>query len=219
MKIIVITCNEYLHILRGFIYMFNKHWSPDTEVTILGYNHPAYDLPPNFKFISLGKQEEYGSEWTTALIPFFRQLPDEYFILLLDDIYILDINKPLLYEAENHMMDGIEKIHLTSLGNRVLKEEKDINFNVWGQGAKYRLSLLPIFVRRDYFLKYLVPGKTIWKYETNHKAVKNDGAQILVPKQNIISCSNFVSRLIIRPGQISRIEEEDLCMLKQLGVF
>lgn len=219
MKIIVTTCNEYLHILRGFIYMFNKHWSSDAEVTILGYNHPAYNLPPNFKFISLGKQEEYGSEWTTTLIPFFRQLPDEYFILLLDNSYILGINKPLLHKAESHVIDGVEKIHLTNLGGRVLKEEKDADFNIWGQDAKYRLSLHPIFIRKDYFLKYLVPGKTIWKYELNHEAAKNDGAQILVPKQNIIPCSDFVTRLTIRPDQMSRIGKEDLGMLKQLGVF
>jgi len=199
--------------------MFNKHWSPDAEVTILGYNPPAYDLPDNFKFISLGKQEKYDNGWTTALIPFFRQLPNEYFILLLDDVYILDINKSLLHKAEKHMIDGIEKVYLVNFGGRVFKEEKDVNFNIWGQDAKYRLALQPAFVRRDYFLKYLIPGKTIWKYEANRKIAKNDSAQILVAKQNIISYSNFVTRLTIRPKHMAKIRKEDLDMLKQLRVF
>lgn len=218
MKIIVTTCNEYLHILRGFIYMFNKHWSSDAEVTILGYNPPAYDLPDNFRFISLGKQEEYGREWTTALIPYFKQMTDEYFILLLDDFYILNINKPLLHKAENYMINGIEKIHLTSLDDRVFNKEKDINF-YFCQDIKYRLILPPSFIRRDYFFKYLVPGKNTWKYERNYKIAKNDGAQILITKQDIVSYSNFTYRGRVNPTQMSKIGKEDLCVLKQLGVF
>jgi len=200
--------------------MFNKHWSPDVEVTILGYNPPLFNLPPNFKFVSLGKQEEYGNEWTTALIPYFKQMPDEYFILFLDDIYILSINKSLLHTAEKYMIDGVEKVHLINFDGQVFKEEKDVNFNTWEQGAKYRLALQPAFIRRDHFLKYLIPGiKTIWKYDGNYEIAKNDGAQILVPKQNIISYANFILRGKLRPGEMSKIKKEDLDAIKQLGVF
>jgi len=201
--------------------MFNKHWSPNAEVTVLGYNFPTFDLPDNFKFISLGKQEEYGREWTTALIPYFThmQLPDEYFIYLADDYYILDVNEFLMYEAEKHMIDGIEKVHLTNFSNRVFNEEKDVNFNIWDQDAKYRLALQPTFIRRDYFLKYLNTGKTIWQYERNFNDPRNDGAQILVAKQNIVSYSNFSTHRGIAPIQMSKIRKEDLDILKQLGVF
>jgi len=222
MKIIVTTCDEYLHILKGFAYMFNKHWSPGTEVTILGYSVPSFDLPDNFKFISIGKQERNDRDWTSALIPFFKQLPEEYFISLLDDMYVLNTNKPLLHEAEKHMAKGIEKIHLTNMSGRtgVFEKEKDVNFNVLKQDAKYRLSLQPSFIGRDYFLKYLNPGKSIWKYETNHGDPKNDGAQILMPKQDIVSYSNFVRGGKISDSvQISKIRKEDLNAIKQLGVF
>lgn len=219
MKIIVTTCNKYLHILKGFIYMFNKHWSSDAEVTILGYDPPTYDLPDNFRFISLGKQEEYGNEWTTALIPYFKQMPDEYFILLSDDVYILNVDKSLLSEAEKHMKKGIEKVHLTNFDNRIFNKEKDINFNIWDQDARYRLSLQPYFIRRDYFLKYLIPGKIIWTYEADHEIAKNDDAQILVAKQNILSYSNFIRKRKIDSTQVLKIKEEDLDVMKQLGIF
>lgn len=219
MKIIVTTCDEYLHVLEGFIYMFNKYWSSGTEVTVLGYSVPSFDLPDNFKFISLGEQKKYGRDWTTALIPFFKQLPDEYFVFLADDIYVLNVNKPLLQEAEKHMAKGAEKVYLRSFPGRTFKEEKDVNFSIWDQDANYRLSLTPGFFRRDYFLKYLNPGKTVWQYEIQ-VAPMNDGAQILVPKQDIVSVANFMNKgKISASEQISKIKKEDLDAIKQLGAF
>jgi len=221
MKIIVTTCNKYLRFLRGFVYMFNKYWSPNANVTVLGYSAPSFDLPDNFEFISLGEQKKYGEDWSSALIPFFKQLPDEYFILLLDDYYILNVNKLLLYEAEKYMIKGIEKVFLTNLGrgpsSGVFEKEKDTHFNILKQGFSWRLSLQPNFVRTDYFLKYLNPKKTIWQHETNFKLSLNDGAQILTPKQNIVYYSNFLKMGKVS-RQISRIKKEDLDAIKRLGV-
>lgn len=222
MKIIVVTCDKYINFFKGFVYMFNKHWSSSAGVTVFGYSIPSFDLPDNFKFISVGKQERYGKDWTSALIPFFKQLSDKYFILLLDDFYILNINKSLLYEAEKHMAEGIEKIHLTNFNGctGIFEKEKNVNFNVLKQDYKYRLSLQPSFIRRDYFLKYLKPRKTIWQYETNFGDPNKDGAQILIPKKDIVSYSNFVRKgKASNPRQISKISKEDLNVIKQLGIF
>ena len=221
MNIFVTTCDKYDHILKGFVYMFNKHWSSDINVTILGYSSPSFKLPDNFKFISIGKQEKYGTDWTSALIPFFKQLPDEYFCLILDDYYLLNINKDLLREAEKHMIRGVEKISLKSskyypggfLG-------KDVNFDIAKQDYKYRLALWPQLVRRDYFLKYLIPGKTIWRYEVQFNATKNDGAQILAPKQDIFYHANFAGKgKILGRKDLLKIKKEDLDALKQLEIF
>jgi len=220
MKIIATTCDEYLHILKGFVYMFNRHWSSSAEVTILGYSVPSFGLPDNFKFISLGEQRKYGRDWTTALVPFFKQLPNDYFILLLEDIYILDVNKSLLCEAEKHMAKGADKVYFTIGSRQGISGETDANFNIIHQTGGYRLSLQPSFIRKDYFLKYLNPGKSIWQYETQHEAPKNDGARTLVPKQDIISYSDFMNKgKISRSGQIAKIREEDLNAIKHLGVF
>ncbi len=220
MKIIVTTCDAYLNVLRGFVYMFNKHWPSNAEVTVLGYSSPSYDLPDNFKFISLGEQQKYGREWTTALIPFFKQLPDEYFMLFLDDCYVLDVNESLMRVAEEHVAKGAEKVSLEHYPGRTYRKEKDINFSLWNQDANYRLSLGQGFYRRDYFLKYLIPGKTIWQYEVQTTPM-NDGAQFLTPKQNIVFIANFMlkGKIADNSEQISKIKEEDLAVLKQYGLL
>lgn len=220
MKIIVSTCDAYLHILRGFIYMFNKYWLSDAKVTVLGYSAPSFDLPDNFEFISLGKQEKYGREWTTAMVPFFEQLEDEYFMLFLDDLYVLGVDESMLYVAEKHILENkAEKVCLRCFPGRDFEKEKDADFDIWNQGANYRLNLALSFYRKDYFLKYLIPGKTIWEYETQGTSM-NDGAQILAPKKNIVSYAHFISKgKLTGPEQISRIKEEDMNAIKQLGTF
>jgi len=216
MKIIVTTCDSYMDVLKGFAYMFNKYWSSKADVTILGYTPPTFYLPDNFEFISLGKQRDYGREWTTALIPFFKQLSDEYFILLLDDMYIQNMDESLLHKAEEHMAKGADKIFLVNLSGCVgiSEREKDVNFNVVKQNFKFRASLQPSFIRRDYFLKYLRPEESVWQYELDFEAAKNDDAQILVPKQNIVS---FVNLVLKGSGRLSKIGKEDSDAIRQLG--
>jgi len=218
-KIIVSTSDKYIQFLEGFVYMFNKYWPSNAEVTVVGYSPPSFDLPDNFEFVSVGKQSEYGREWTTALIPYFKQLPDEYFMLMVEDFYILGVDESLLHKAEKHMIEGVEKVHLINFNRRSYKEEKDVDFNVWGQDANYRLSLQPAFIRRDHFLRYLVPGKDIREYETTFEAPMNDGAQILVPKRDIVPIANVVTVGRLWPSQIAKIKKEDLDAIKLIGLF
>ena len=138
--------------------------------------------------------------------------------MLLDDDFILGLNKSLLSIVEEQMAKGIEKIHLTNISGRAFKEEKDVNFNIWEQSANYRLSLQPIVTRRDYFLKYLKPGRTIWEYEIQTTAM-NDGARILIPKQDVVSYSNFIHKGKVSGFERAKIKKEDLDAIKQLGVF
>lgn len=227
MKIFVTTCDKFIQIMKGFTYMFNKHWSPDVEVTVLGYDIPPPGLPDNFKFVSLGKQDRSIKDWAGPLIPFFKQLPDEYFILILDDHYILNINKPLICEAEKHIKSGIDKVFLVNLrANEIQRtgigKEKDVNFNWAKQGYVGRLSLHPQIVRRDYFLKHLRSGLNIWEYENNRmksspRGSMHDGAQMLIPKCNIAPYFNYVVKSKLRANQAIKISKEDLDALKRLG--
>ena len=95
MKIIVFTSNSYLYLLPGFCELFNKYW-PNQGVTVLGYNKLEYKLPDNFSFISLG-QEPGNQYWTNGLIPYFTDLNDKYFIIILDDFFLIDyVNQDIL---------------------------------------------------------------------------------------------------------------------------
>jgi hypothetical protein len=108
-KVFVTTSDFYNPLLPGFAYLFNKHWSPEQEVTVLCYSEPDCALPDNFSLCSLGDPAEFGNNeaewskgrrgfqfhepyptprWTDSLRPVFEALTDEHFILLQIDYFI-----------------------------------------------------------------------------------------------------------------------------------
>lgn len=83
------TCDSNMFIIKYFQYFFNKYWSKNINVKILGFSEPDFKLEPNFEFISLGKQQIGGAKgWSNYLIDYFSNIEDEYFIFGLDDFMI-----------------------------------------------------------------------------------------------------------------------------------
>ena len=54
MKIYISTSDKYVHLIEPFAFLFNKFWSSEQQVVVLGYNKPDFKLPKNFEFISMG---------------------------------------------------------------------------------------------------------------------------------------------------------------------
>lgn len=108
MNILVTTCDKNMHLLRGFAYLFNLYWSPNQEVTVLGYAQPQFELPPNFTYFSLGDQKNYPFEkWSDSIIDFLALHPHwQEFALLLEDYYLV---RPVDVEAVQLLYRYIEE--------------------------------------------------------------------------------------------------------------
>ena len=192
MKFLYATCNEMIDLLPGYCKLFNKYWGLEQEVDVLGFDPPSFDLPKNFKFVSLGKQEDYPNKvWTDPILPIIKNLKEEYFVLALADLF------PINYVRK----DLVEK------GIRLIKEEKvqkiaffkgsekqnsaclpfDEDFIVLGQHAEYRSALEPGLWSKQHFLKYAERGMTAWDYEIkNMRRSTCDGAVILFARDKPI---------------------------------
>jgi hypothetical protein len=68
--------------------LFNKYWSPEQEVVVMGYHVPTAALPNNFRFHSIARQNAPQSKWSNSLITFLNEMPDEHFVLMLEDYWI-----------------------------------------------------------------------------------------------------------------------------------
>ena len=219
MKFIVTTCNEYDHLMPGFAHQFNLHW-PGEKVDVLCYRKPP-QLPINFNIVLLGKQP-YHQVWTTPLIPYFEQLKEELFILMMDDAWPfadVDYTKyctaQLLMEA-NHQ-SGRCHLH-ASTGIEVAEFMQ--GFNVMLQGSQYRTSLHSSIWDREYFLKYLKPDRTCWQFEVKGmKEAYNDGALILVPDEDILSYGEIYRNGKLNKGDkgLHEIAEKELRPLHDGG--
>ena len=161
MRIVVTTSNAYLHLIPVFTYLFNKYWSGEQEVTIVGYDIPKRELPKNFTFHSLGTQGDV-SEWSTDLRKYFESIPDKWLIWLMEDAIIKEpikewrLNQLLTYTHKevgriDLTNDLVKRKHspakfLNSDKNEIFKADKKTN---------YRQSTQPSVWNRDFLLKYL----------------------------------------------------------------
>ncbi len=180
MRIFVSTSDNYLHLLKKHSYFFNKHWHPDQKVDVLCYKVPDFELPPNYNIISLGSKS--GSSWTDPIREFITSIPEDHFVFLLEDLFII---QKVEFDLLGRMC---REIRHNQASKAVLERQYhwrmepffiNSDFMVIDQNAEYRMTLKPAIWRKEYFLKYLKPGYSIWDFETKNPEAKNDGAFIL----------------------------------------
>tara|TARA_R110000824_G_scaffold161410_2_gene336628 strand:- start:1284 stop:1940 length:657 start_codon:yes stop_codon:yes gene_type:complete len=172
---------------------------------LLGYEEleSLTGLPDNVSVEVLGKQSNFGSSWTTALIPFFTDTSHDRFVIVVEDLILMnkvDVQKIALLEeqfdlgiADKAVIGGGLPLHMTTkLTDEVL---------VFNQNINYRSTLHPSIWTKNYFLKFLKPGLTAWDFEIHNDSLAHcDGANIIVndytypQSPHLFSCLNLYSR-------------------------
>ena len=197
MRIIVITSDNYRHLMPEFAERFNRYWGK-VDITCLCYQVPPV-LPDNFEIVSLGEQPANG-DWTSGLRGWFESLVDSRFILLLDDymltdkvdVGIVDQIMQSVWSDEAPLFQCV-KFDLTTDRKNFPHEycyglPCIIESN---QDARYRTSLQVAAWDKHYFLKFLVPGRTPWEFELlGEKEAMNDGAVILGTTCGVVKYEN-----------------------------
>tara|TARA_R110001606_G_scaffold38436_1_gene107656 strand:- start:25 stop:708 length:684 start_codon:yes stop_codon:yes gene_type:complete len=225
--------------MRPFQYLFNKFWSDEQQVTILGYEEPTFELYDNFNFISLGEQTTV-QDWCSDLKSFFETIDDKYFIHAVEDQFIIRPVRqdvlPVLYDLMN---DDVGRIALetaaqtkphTVIQSLVESEQPNRETPIieLDQEANYRLSVVYSIWNKEYMLKYLEPNMNPWEFElAGSEKAKNDGYKILGTKYNHpIYCSHTVRRgdfnnldFTVYDGYNISIDDDTLQELKTMGLI
>lgn len=198
MKIFIIASDYYSHLVEPNVILLNRYF-PGNEIVCLGYNRDLFQekFPDNATFVSLGRQEDFGKSWTTALVDYFSKIKDKNFIVLIEDFLVtapVDIHRFLI--LENEIISGrAQKAMLDTHLNNSSSEYSD-ELVVLRQDASYRTSLHPAIWTKDYFLNFLKPNNTIWDFEVGNMPVSmNDGAVIVSLKgDDLLKVTNFYVR-------------------------
>lgn len=180
MRIFVSTSDKYLPLLKKHSYFFNKHWHSDQKVDVLCYKVPDFELPSNYNIISLGSKS--GPSWTDPIKEYIQSIPEDHFVFLLEDLFII---QKVEFDTLGRLC---REVRHNQASKAVLERQYhwktepffiNNDFMVIDQNAEYRMTLKPSIWRKDYFLKYLKPGYSIWDFETKNPESKGDGAFIL----------------------------------------
>ena len=144
------------------------------------------EYPENYKFVSLGNQEDYPNKnWSDPIRSTIENIEENHFALHWDDVFPIGPMRERLFEEAIELVksEEVQKVdfffgaknqHATSL-------PFNDNFVQLSQYVDYRSGLVPGIYNKEYFLKYLDPKMTCWDYEVlNIPRTTNDGAIILL---------------------------------------
>jgi hypothetical protein len=234
-KIIIPSCDKYMHIVEGLMYTLTKYFNVDNKIILLGYSTPKFKLFNNWEFVSLGV-DSGPNNWSNDLFKYFNTFKDEYFINMIEDTLMTrpaNINK--IKTVFDYILKNkeVKKVFLHgSLTNRsnskmlrgtLLTPIKELNNEFYdvNQTSNYRTSLQSSIWNVEYFLKTLKPNQTPWDFENQH--IKNDGVRILTTINN----DPFMFSHVYVKGELSNewyksiyentsLSEEDTILIKKI---
>jgi len=228
-RVYVTTCDAYLPALRPFAWLLNKNWRPNPEVVVGGFTKPDFDLPSNFTFHSIGKQEDYPfSKWTNAASKMITDLPDEVFVLMLEDMWItrgVDTKAVQVLADYMHQFRYVARIDLTgdrlyAHGMRKYGSVAHLDLIVSMPGSPYHLSLMPGLWRKEHWLSVIQPDWTPWQVELQGTPeLSHKSREMIVlgtrqwPIRNILALrGGDVGKLLLND-----IDETDVRELRRIG--
>ena len=203
MRIILTTSDKYRHLVQSCGTWLNMYW-PGNKVVVLGFKEPQ-ELPDNFDFVSMGNQEDYGTDWTTPVGDAIEKMRDNRFILMLEDYFLTyPVVGSHIRALGNRPFSDAEKIDLSGdraqfphtglkIGGIDIRVGGDNPMIESSQTARYRSSLQMAIWSKEYFMKLCVPGRSIWEFELiGEQEAMSDGARILGTEEPIVRYRNVV---------------------------
>jgi hypothetical protein len=227
--IIVTTSDNYLPALKPFAWLAEKYWRGSAQFTIMGFTKPDFPLPDRFKFVSVGKPEDYPIEkWSDAVIDFLKKFKSPYFIFMLEDYWITrDVNIGAVRLAHKYMElhPNILKFDLT--GDRLYAGGADLNYDTFGwldivlsdRMSAYQMSLMTGLWRRELFLRAMQKGWNPWEVELEGTTKLQGMNDIDVvgsrqwPIKHTLAFRSGDSKTL----KLEEVKQEDVYSLKRLG--
>jgi hypothetical protein len=150
--------------------LFNKYWSKRTEVLVIGYSEPEFELPDNFHFFSLGSQANYPfNKWSDALHDGLMVVDDEAFVLMLEDYWLTRMTNThavqMLYE---YALQHTDMLKIDLCGDRLYALGSDMRYDTRSYldivksmpGSPYHLSLMTGIWRKDNLVRVIKRGES-----------------------------------------------------------
>lgn len=169
-RVFVMTSNKYLPALLPFSWLMNKYWKPNPQCIVAGFSPPAFKLPPNFTFISLGIQEDFPfHRWSDALMRLLYMVDDEAFILMLEDYWITrPVNTGAIKILYDYAIQFGYVLKIDICADRLYAYGTDMDYGTVSYldliksmpGSPYHMSLWPGIWRRDQLLKCLISNES-----------------------------------------------------------
>lgn len=177
--VLCMVSDIHLFALKPFALQFQKYWGGyvKTQVIVAGYSRPGFELPTNFKFVSLGDFRDYpASRYSDSLILALTYIQESHFILMLEDFWL---TRPVNYLAIGQLANlcktpgfaDVLRLDLTAdrmyAGHPVqeLGSYGFVDLIATPAPSPYRMSFQAGIFNKKLLLDLLIPGETPWEIE------------------------------------------------------
>jgi hypothetical protein len=223
MIVVVLTCDKYLRLLRGFQYLFSRYWSSLQDVLICGFNPPDFDLPANFRFFSIDSTEYPVNKWSDALIAVCGALADEHFILLLDDYWLCrTVDVRGVAAACDYIRERPEVLRFDLTADRLyaggmfdVESYGSYDIIETPAGTPYQFSTQAGIWNRRMLLSLLKPGMTGWEVEV--QTAPGPEMRVLGSRQYLVRYANAMLKGKADESQLKLIPAEHREFLQMKG--
>lgn len=209
---IIMTSDRPPNPLRGYIYFWEKYHNFPGQVNVVcGFTKPDFPMPDNFRFVSMGKQEDFPpTRWSERLHAVLADIADDVFMLMLDDYWITRrsdaVGTRMIYDYM-HQFKNVIKFDLTTDrlyadgGGRYLYGYNQ--YDTLGYldliksvpGTPYHLSLWGGMWRKELLDQFLIPGETAQQIElsgTQRLSLVGDEMLVLGTRQSPLRHINAI---------------------------
>lgn len=170
MRNIVFTSDRHSWLLKGFFHQWDKY-AGGREVEVAGFTPPA-SLPSNVPFHSMGDFKDYPvQKWSDAIINALRRIPDDYFLFLLEDYWLIrQVNWDAIDAGLEMMMLHQDIIRFDAAADRMFNRHAHFLgshkcIDLCSCKAEYSLSFQASIFNRKLLLEVLQEGESPWQAE------------------------------------------------------
>src|SRR5579859_4466235 len=175
MRIFIVTSDVTAWLLRGCLWLLDRHWPQHPPVVVGGYTRPS--LPAGVAFQRIGDFADYPfHRWSDGVLRFLSAMPDDVFLWHMDDFWLVrDVDDAAVRRLEQHLWDNpmLARIDLTAdrLYAPTMRAAGMIAYTgADGDGhylhlvltppnTPYQLSFQSGLWRRTALMQYLAPGE------------------------------------------------------------
>lgn len=171
MKVYVLTSNNYVHVLPAFAHLFNRMWGDNQPVVVAGYDNRPLNLPRNFAWHSIGKQDDY--QWSGGLLKLLSTIPEDLILLVLEDYFLsapVDTVKVAL--AWQYMLRRPDVVKIDLSDDRLKLDYTDYTdpsappgMILSGGETLFQMSTQAAIWRKDFLSRFLYYGENAWMAE------------------------------------------------------
>lgn len=234
MQTIVMTSDKYIQATRPFMHLWAKYFQSDFEQdnVICGFTKPDFELPPNFRFHSIGKFADYPvNRWSNALLNVLDEVAEDVFILMLEDYWLTrQVDTRAVKILYDYMRQFRYVLKMDLCGDRLYALGADLNYGKVAYldliksmpGSPYHMSLMAGLWSRELLKKVIIPNETPWDIEISGTVrVSRYDSDILVlgtrqwPLRHTLAFRGGDSQRLL----LDELQPKDVSELRELGLL